>query len=492
MEILTNLYLGFDVAFSLTNLLYCLAGVSIGTLVGVLPGIGPMASISMLLPLMYSIGDPITSIIFLAGIYYGTQYGGSTSSILLNLPGEVASTITALDGYKLTKSGRGGSALAIAALSSFFAGTVTAVIIALVSVPLSAIAFMFTPTDYASLMVLGLLASVAVSQGSFLKGLGMVLTGILLGTVGTDINSGTVRFTFGNFYLADGISFVVVAMAVFGLAEIVYNIFHQSTKKIKISSVKDLYPTKDELKKSLPAMTRGTAIGGILGILPGAGAILSSFCSYIVEKALLKEKNPNGDIEAVAGPEAANNAGAQMSFVPMLALGIPTTAVMSLILAALIMNNIQPGPQVIANNPGLFWGLIVSMWIGNFFLLILNYPLIGIWVSFLKIPRHIMYPIIFLACAAGAYYINNNWFEVWLLIPFMLFGYVLKLLDCEPAPLAMGFVIGTMFEEYLRRSLTISRGDWMIFLDKPISLGFLSITLIFIAASVIIKSKKKL
>lgn len=492
MEILTNLYLGFDVAFSLTNILYCLAGVSIGTLVGVLPGIGPMASISILLPLMYSIGDPITSIIFLAGIYYGTQYGGSTSSILLNLPGEAASTITALDGYKLTKSGRGGAALAIAALSSFFAGTVTAVTIALVSVPLSAVAFMFSPADYASLMVLGLLASVAISQGSFLKGLGMVLVGILLGTVGTDINSGTVRFTFGNFYLADGISFVVIAMAVFGLAEIVYNIFHEHTKKIIIPSLKDLYPTHNELKKSLPAMTRGTVIGGILGILPGAGAILSSFCSYIVEKSLKKNKSPNGDIEAVAGPEAANNAGAQMSFVPMLALGIPTTAVMSLILAALMMNNIQPGPQVIENNPGLFWGLIVSMWIGNFFLLILNYPLVGVWVSFLKVPRYIMYPIILLACAAGAYYVNNNWFEVWLLIPFMIFGYVLKLLDCEPAPLAMGFVIGTMFEEYLRRSLSISRGEWMIFLDKPISLGFLSITLIFIAASVIIKSKKKL
>lgn len=489
---LDNLLLGFQTAITLDNLFYCLLGVTTGTIVGVLPGLGPTAAISILLPLIYTIGDPITSIIFLAGIYYGTQYGGSTSSILLRLPGEAASTVTALDGYQLTQQGRGGAALAIAALGSFFAGTIATFVIALVSDPLAEMAFMFGPAEYTALMLLGLLGSVAVSRHNFIVGIGLIAIGMLLGTIGTDINSGTTRFGFGNANLIDGISFVVVSMAMFGLAEIFYNIMHGSPYKVSNVAYKDLYPTNQEIKRSGPPIVRGTIIGSVLGLLPGAGALLSSFASYALEKSLLKhkKKQTDADIEAVAGPESANNAGAQTSFIPMLAVGIPTTGVMSLMLAALVMSDIQPGPQVISNNPALFWGLIVSMWIGNLLLLILNYPLIGLWVSFLKLPKLTLYTVVILACIAGTYYMNNNWFEVWLLIPFTVFGYILKRLDCDPAPLLMGFVIGTMFEENLRRTLIISQGDWWIFVRNPISLFFLSATVILIVSSLYFKRKK--
>ena len=491
MEILDHLALGFQVAFSAQNLWYCFAGVALGTIVGVLPGIGPMAAVSMLIPFMYTIGDPVSAIIFIAGIYYGTQYGGSTSAILLNLPGELGSTITAIEGYKLTQQGRAGAALAIAAIASFFAGTVSTLVIMLLAQPLANVAFLFGSPDYASLMVLGLLASVALTHGSTIKGIGMVLVGMLLGTIGTDINTGISRFTFGNFNLSDGLSFVVLVMAIFGLSEIVYNLFHQSSYSVMVPKMNQLYPSKDEFKKSIPAMMRGTVIGSVMGLLPGAGAVLSSFVSFFIEKILkTKEKDNPAHVEGVAGPEAANNAGAQTSFIPMLALGIPTTGVMALVLAALIINNIQPGPEVISNHPGLFWGLIVSMWMGNLFLLILNYPLIGIWVSFLRIKKFFLYPIIFAVCIIGAYYVNKNWFDVWMLIPFIALGYLFRLLNCEPAPLAMGFVVGPMFEEQLRRSLVISQGDWSIFLIKPISLSLLTITALILVISLIVKMKK--
>lgn len=486
MEILNNLLLGFSTVLTWKSLLWCLVGVTLGTLVGVLPGLGTMAAVSILLPIIYNIGDPTLSIIFLAGIYYGTQYGGSTTAILLNLPGESSSVVTTLDGYQMAQQGRAGVALAIAALSSFVAGTVATLLIMLISRPLAEVAFLFGPAEYASLMLLGLLASVALIQGSWLKGLGMVCVGILLGLIGTDVNSGSTRFTLGLPELIDGISFGIVAMGVFGLAEIVYNALHVPRTQINRVSIGSMYPTRQELKQSLAPASRGTLVGSIMGLLPGGGALISSFASYALEKKLSKnpEKFGQGELSGVAGPEAANNAGAQTSFIPMLSLGIPTTPVMALMLASLIISGIQPGPQVMTNNASLFWGLIASMWIGNFFLLILNYPLVTVWVQILKISWKILYPIILVVCVIGAWYINNNWFDVWMLIPMAILGYVLKLLDCEPAPLAMGFVIGTMFEEYLRRSLQISQGDWMIFIQRSGSLTLLIITVCLVFLSI--------
>lgn len=492
MEILANLTLGFEVAFTIENLVWCLIGTMLGTLIGVLPGIGPMAAMSMLLPLMYGLNNPVTGLIFLAGLYYGTQYGGSTTSILLKMPGETSSLVTAIDGYAMSQQGRGGSALAIAATASFVAGTIATVLVALIGQPLTEVAFLFGPAEYASLMVLGLLASVSLSQGDFLTGLGMVLLGILLGTVGTDINSGITRFTLGSPNLVDGISFAVIAMGVIGLGELVYSWLHGSTQKPAIPKLTELYPNKEEIKKAWPAALRGTAIGSILGLLPGAGAILSSFASYVAEKKISRnpEKFGKGAPEGVAGPEAANNAGAQTSFVPMLSLGIPTTPVMAMMIAAMMINNIQPGPQVMTSHPALFWGLIASMWIGNLMLLILNLPLVGIWVQALRLSKNILFPCIIIFAIIGAHSLNNNWFDVGLLFVFGAIGYVFKRLDCEPSPMAMGFVIGAMFEEHLRRTLSISRGDWMIFLDRPISLTFLLITVILVATSIFFKSRR--
>ena len=493
MEILDHIVLGFSVASSLINLLYCFIGVLLGTVVGILPGLGPMGAVAILLPFMYSIGDPVTSIIFLSGIYYGAQYGGSTTAILLNLPGEPSSLVTTIDGFQMSRNGRAGAALSIVAVSSFIGGTVATLFIAMLAVPLAEIAFLFGSTEYAALMATGLLASVALSQGSFLKGLAMLLTGVLLGTVGTDINSGVLRFTFGIFNLADGISFVVIAMGVFGLGEILYNYLHEKELRITVPKLKNLYPTKQEIKEAIPSACRGTLIGSIMGLIPGAGTILSSFAGYIVEKKISRnpEKFGKGAVEGISSPEAANNAGSQTGFIPMLSLGIPTTPMMAMMLAALIINNIQPGPSVISNHPFLFWGLIASMWIGNIILVILNLPLVGIWVKILQIPRVILYPLITLTCIAGTYYVNNNWFETWLLLPMCLAGYLFKVLKCEPAPLAMGFVIGVFFEEHLRRALTISQGNWIIFIESPISLTLLMISLITMIGSIFFKSRRQ-
>jgi len=487
-----NLLLGLETAFTATNLLYCFLGVLLGTIVGVMPGMGPLAAISILLPVTFGLSDPVTAIIFISGIYYGTQYGGSTTSILLNLPGETSSVVTTLDGYQMTRNGRGGSALAIAAIGSFFAGTVGTIIVGLLGEPVSKIVFLFGPTEYAALMVLGLLASISLSQGSFIKGLGMVLIGILLGCIGTDINSGLQRFTFSSINLYDGISFAIIAMGLFGLAEIISESMNKNRPRLIVPKFKELYPSKKELKEAAPAIARGTGIGSILGILPGTGAIISSFISYAIEKKISKDpdKFGKGAIEGVAAPESANNAAAQTSFIPALSIGIPTTPVMSLIIATLIVQGIQPGPQVISSNPDLFWGLIVSMWIGNFLLLILNLPLVGIWVQFLKIPRSVLLIMIITVCVIGTYSINNSWFDVWLLIPFTILGIIFKKLGCGAAPLALGFVIGPMLEEYLRRSLLISGGDWGVFIDRPISVGLLSLALIIVIGSVLMKKTK--
>ena len=476
MELLNNLALGFATAGTIDNLLYCLLGVILGTLIGVLPGIGPLATIAMLLPATYKMSDPTTALIMLAGIYYGAQYGGSTTAILVNLPGESSSVVTTLDGYQMARKGRAGPALAIAAIGSFFAGTVATFLLAAFAPPLAEIAFKFGPAEYFALMVLGLIAAVVLAHGSVLKALAMVIFGLLLGMIGTDVNSGVARFSFDVPELSDGIEFVAVAMGMFGFAEIILNLEQKENREVFTSKVTNLMPRWADFKRAFPAILRGTSLGSVLGILPGGGAVLASFSAYAIEKKLSKhpEEFGHGAIEGVAGPESANNAGAQTSFIPMLTLGIPTTPVMALMVAAMMIHNIQPGPQVMTSNPKLFWGLIVSMWIGNLFLVILNLPLVGMWVKLLSVPYRIMYPAILLFCCIGAYSINNNVFDVFMTIPFAILGYVFKKLDCEPAPMLLGFVLGKLMEEYLRRAMTISRGDWTVFVTRPLSATLLA------------------
>ncbi|MGA1229048.1 MAG: tripartite tricarboxylate transporter permease, partial [Burkholderiaceae bacterium] len=451
MELLSNLALGIETAFTLQNLMWCFLGVLLGTLIGVLPGIGPLATIAILLPITYKMADPSTALIMLAGIYYGSQYGGSTTAILVNLPGESASVVTTLDGYQMARRGKAGLALATAALGSFFAGTVATFLIAAFAPPLAEIAFKFGPAEYFSLMVMGLIAAVVLAHGSFIKALAMVLLGLLLGLIGTDVNSGAARFTFGVPELIDGIDFAVIAMGLFGFSEIIYNLKAQEARELLKEKVTDLVPSKADVKRAAPAVLRGTALGSLLGILPGGGGILSSFASYAIEKKISKhpEEFGKGAIEGVAGPESANNAGAQTSFIPMLTLGIPTTPVMALMIAAMMIHNIQPGPQVMTSNPSLFWGLIVSMWVGNFFLVILNLPLIGMWIKLLQVPYRLLYPAILLFCCIGAYSLNNNVWDVMMIIPFAILGYYFKKWKCEPAPLLLGFILGEMMEEYL-------------------------------------------
>ncbi|MGA1301778.1 MAG: tripartite tricarboxylate transporter permease, partial [Burkholderiaceae bacterium] len=446
MELLSNLALGIETAFTLQNLMWCFLGVLLGTLIGVLPGIGPLATIAILLPITYKMADPSTALIMLAGIYYGSQYGGSTTAILVNLPGESASVVTTLDGYQMARRGKAGLALATAALGSFFAGTVATFLIAAFAPPLAEIAFKFGPAEYFSLMVMGLIAAVVLAHGSFIKALAMVLLGLLLGLIGTDVNSGAARFTFGVPELIDGIDFAVIAMGLFGFSEIIYNLKAQEARELLKEKVTDLVPSKADVKRAAPAVLRGTALGSLLGILPGGGGILSSFASYAIEKKISKhpEEFGKGAIEGVAGPESANNAGAQTSFIPMLTLGIPTTPVMALMIAAMMIHNIQPGPQVMTSNPSLFWGLIVSMWVGNFFLVILNLPLIGMWIKLLQVPYRLLYPAILLFCCIGAYSLNNNVWDVMMIIPFAILGYYFKKWKCEPAPLLLGFILGEM------------------------------------------------
>jgi putative tricarboxylic transport membrane protein len=482
MELFTNLALGFGTAATLSNLMYCLIGVILGTLIGVLPGIGPLATIAMLLPATYKMSDPTTALIMLAGIYYGAQYGGSTTAILVNLPGESSSVVTVLDGYQMARKGRAGPALAIAAIASFFAGTVATFLLAAFAPPLAEVAFKFGPAEYFALMVLGLIAAVVLAHGSVLKALAMVVFGLLIGMVGTDVNSGVARFSFDVPELSDGIEFVAVAMGMFGFAEIILNLEQKEKREVFTSKVTNLFPKWADIKYSFPAILRGTALGSVLGILPGGGAVLSSFSAYAIEKKLSKhpERFGTGEIRGVAGPEAANNAGAQTSFIPMLTLGIPTTPVMALMVAAMMIHNIQPGPQVMTSNPTLFWGLIVSMWIGNLFLVVLNLPLIGIWVRLLSVPYRVLYPAILLFCCIGAYSINNNVFDVFMTIPFAILGYIFKKLDCEPAPMLLGFVLGKLMEEYLRRAMTISRGDWSVFVTRPLSATLLAIAAVLL------------
>jgi TctA family transporter len=482
MDLIPNLALGFSTALEPINLLYCFIGVFLGTLIGVLPGIGPTATIAMLLPITYAL-SPATSIIMLAGIYYGAQYGGSTTAILINLPGESSSAVTAIDGYRMAQAGRAGPALATAALSSFFAGTVATLLLATFAPPLARLALKFGPAEYFSLMVLGLVCSIALAHGSIVKAIAMIVTGLLLGLVGRDVYTGDERYTFGFLELADGINFVAVAVGVFGIAEILRNLENETDRDAVIKKVSGLMPTRADLKAIAAPVLRGTALGSILGILPGGGAVLSSFAAYTVEKKLSRTPSRfgKGAIEGVAAPEAANNAGAQTSFIPLLTLGIPANPVMALMIGALTIKNIIPGPDVATEQPTLFWGVIASMWIGNLMLVLLNLPLVGLWVRLLTIPYYLLFPAIVAFCAIGVYSINSNPFDLYAVAVFGLLGYVLIKLGCEPAPLLLGFVLGPMLEEHLRRAMIISRGDPTVFFTRPLSAGLMLLAVIVLA-----------
>ncbi len=482
MELISHLALGFETALNLQNLLYAFVGCLLGTLIGVLPGLGPSTTIAMLLPITYTL-PPVSALIMLAGIYYGAQYGGSTTAILVNLPGESSSVVTAIDGYQMARKGRAGAALATAGISSFIAGCVATLVLAAFAVPMSELAFKFGPAEYFSLMVLGLVGAVVLASGSLVKAIGMILLGLVLGLVGTDVNSGVARYSFDIPELTDGINFVALAMGIFGFAEIIVNVEQREHRETFTNHVTKLFPTAEDFRRMLPAAARGTALGTVLGMLPGGGATLSSFASYTLEKKLSKRSAEfgQGAIEGVAGPEAANNAGAQTSFIPLLTLGIPSNVVMALMVGAMTIHNIQPGPQVMTSNPELFWGLIASMWLGNLMLIVLNLPLVGVWVKLLKVPYRLLYPAILVFCCIGVYSINNNTFDVFITAAFGVAGYVFARCGMEPAPLLLGFVLGPMMEENLRRALLLSRGEFSTLVTRPLSAGLLVATLLLLA-----------
>ncbi len=490
MDLIHNLGLGFSVALTLKNVLYCFTGTLVGTLIGVLPGIGAFATIALLLPFTYGL-EPTPALIMLAGIYYGAQYGCSTTSILINIPGEASGVITVLDGYQMARQGRAGEALLVSALGSFFAGCFATILIAAFGPPLANIALKFGPPEYFSLMVLGLIAAVVLARGSVIKAIGMVILGLLFALVGTDVTSGTQRFTFGWVELFDGIDFVVIAMGVLGIAELIVNLeeaeenrvsFAKSTKTLGIWRL-----SREDFRRAWPASVRGTLIGSALGILPGGGALISAFASYAVEKKVSKEPERfgKGAIEGVAGPESANNAGAQTSFIPMLSLGLPSNIVMALMMGALMIHNIQPGPQVMTRNPDLFWGLIASMWVGNLMLVVLNLPLIGVWIKLLTLKYRLLFPGILAVCCIGVYTVSNSSSLVSLMALFGVLGYVFVKLNFEPAPLLLGFVLGPMMEENLRRAMTISHGNPAVFVTRPLSLALLAIALLLLAAMLV-------
>lgn len=481
MDILSGLALGFGAALTTDNLLLCFAGALVGTLVGVLPGVGPIATMSMLLPLTFSL-EPLGALIMLSGIYYGAQYGGSTTAILVNLPGESSSVVTCLDGHPMARQGRAGAALAVAALGSLFAGIVVTLITGLFAPSLAELALKFGAADMFSLMVLGLILATVLAAGSLAKAIAMVLLGLALGLVGTDVNSGAIRMSLGLPELSEGVPFVCIAVGLFGLAEIAINLENAGSRDVVAGRTGRLWLTRDELIQSTPAVMRGTALGAVLGIIPGGGAMLASFVSYIVEKKLARDPSRfgQGAIEGVAGPESANNAGAQASFIPLLTLGIPANAVMAVMIGAMQIKGIAPGPQIIGAQPGLFWGLIASMLIGNLMLVVINLPLIGVWVSLLRVPYRLLFPAIVLLCAIGVYSVDSSAFQVGLAALFGIIGYGLRKLEFEPAPLVLGLVLGPMMEENLRRALIISRGDLTVLVYEPLSAVFLSIALLAI------------
>jgi putative tricarboxylic transport membrane protein len=488
----SNLSLGFGVALTFQNIGLCFIGCLVGTLIGVLPGVGPIATISILLPITFGL-DPVGALIMLAGIYYGAQYGGSTTAILVNIPGEATAVVTTLDGHQMAKQGRAGVALGTAAIGSFVAGCFATLVIAALGAPLTRLALLFGPAEYFSLMVMGLCFAVVLARGSILKAFCMIMIGLLLSTVGTDLETGQERLTLGFPPLADGVDFSVLAMGVFGFAEVLRNLENPESRDVVRAKIGRLLPSWEDLKHSVMPVLRGTAIGGTLGILPGNGAVLGPFASYTVEKKIAKDPSRfgKGAIEGVAGPESANNAGAQTSFIPLLTLGIPPNAVMALMVGAMTIHGIIPGPQVMTRNPELFWGMIASMWLGNLMLLIINLPLVGLWVKLLQVPYRLMFPAILIFCCIGIYSVNNQPMDVAFTALFGLFGYLLIKLGFEPAPLLLGFVLGKLMEEKLRQALIISRGSFMTFFERPISLALLLVAVAVLVIALLPSIAKK-
>src|SRR5262247_3766810 len=492
-DLLANLALGFSVAATPWNLVFCLIGALVGTLIGVLPGIGSVATIAMLLPITFGL-PPVGALIMLAGIYYGAQYGGSTTSILVNIPGEATSVVTTLDGFQMAKQGRAGPALSIAAIGSFFAGCVATVLVAALGAPLTSIALLFGPAEYFSLMVLGLIFAVVLAKGSVLKAVAMVVTGLLLSMVGSDLETGAGRMTFDIAELADGIGFTNIAMGVFGFAEIIRNLeLPAESREIVSAKVTGLMPTRKDLIDASGAIARGTLLGSLLGILPGGGAVIASFAAYTFEKRISKDPSRfgKGAIEGVAAPESANNAAAQTAFIPLLPLGIPPNAVMALMVGAMTIHGIVPGPQVMTKQPDLFWGMIASMWLGNLMLVIINLPLVGVWVTLLRVPYRLLYPSIVVFCCIGIYSINNSPFDVVISALFGVIGYWLIKHDFEPAPMLLGFVLGPLMEENLRRAMLIARGDATVFFTRPISAVLLSIAIILLILAALPKIRRR-
>ncbi len=492
MELFANLALGLATAASWQNLLFCFAGVMIGTLVGVLPGISPLTTVAMLLPFTFGL-PPASAMIMLAGIFYGAQYGSSTAAILVNVPGETSSIVTCIDGYQMARQGRAGSALAIAAIASFFAGTVATLVIAILSLPLAALALKFTAVETVSLVILGLLGAVVLAHGSPAKAIAMIIVGVLVGLVGVDVNSGAPRMTFGIPDINDGVSFVPIAIGLFGIAEMIRTLEQPQGRELPRMRISNLVPSRAELAAAFPAMVRGTAVGSLLGVLPGGGAALPPFSAYALEKKIAADPSRfgKGAIEGVASPEAANNAGAQTSFVPMLTLGLPTNPLMALMIGALMIQGIQPGPQVMTRQPDLFWGVIASMWIGNLMLIIINLPLIGIWVSLLRVPYNLLFPAIVVFCAIGAYSINSSFFDLWLMLGFGLVGYFFLKVGVEPAPFVLGFVLGPMLEENFRRAMLIASGDITVFVQRPISAVLLACSALLLVALLVPEVRRK-
>lgn len=493
MDLVDNLALGFSTALQWQNVLFCLTGVALGTAVGVLPGIGPTAAIAMLLPITFGFDDPTSALIMLAGIYYGAQYGGSTTAILLNLPGESSAAVTAIDGHRMALNGQAGKALAVAALGSFFAGTVATVVLAVAAPPLARAALSFGAADYFSLVVLGLIASIALASGSTLKALGMIVLGILLGTVGQDLYTGAPRFTFGVRELFGGLNFVSVAVGVFGVAEILRNLHDPRTRERVVNRVTNLWPSRDDFRRIVGPVLRATGLGSALGVLPGGGHVLASYASYAVEKRISRhpQRFGRGAIEGVAGPESANNAAAQTSFIPLLTLGLPAHPVMALMVGAFIIQGITPGPNVMVDEPELVWGLIASMWIGNVLLVLLNLPLIGLWVRMLTVPYSILFPTIVVFACIGTYSLGQNPYHVLAVAFFGVLGFVLVRSGCEPAPLLLGFVLGPLLEENLRRALLISRGDPSVFLTRPISAVLLLLAVVALVVTALPAIRRK-
>jgi putative tricarboxylic transport membrane protein len=474
VDILSHLAVGFGAALSVPNLSYCLLGCLLGTLIGVLPGIGPVATIAMLLPATYGL-DPLGALIMLAGIYYGAQYGGSTTAILVNMPGETSSVVTCIDGYQMARRGRAGAALATAALGSFFAGCVGTIFVSAFAPPLAVFALKFSSPEYFALMVLGLLSAVIIARGSVVKAVAMIFMGLLFGIVGNDVQTGIARYTFGLESLYDGINFLPMVMGFFGIVEVITNLEQPQDRKMLDTKITSLWPNKEEFRQAWPAALRGTFLGALLGILPGGGAVLASFAAYTLEKKIAKDPKRfgQGAIEGVAGPESANNSAAQTSFIPLLTLGLPSNVVMALMMSALVIQGMNPGAAVIDRRPDLFWGLTASMWIGNLMLLVINLPMIGMWVKLLKVPYRLLYPCIMILSLIGIYSVENSIVDIWMTAAFTALGLLLIKFECEPAPFVLGFILGPLMEVNLRRSLAISRGDWTVFVSRPISLTML-------------------